>query len=269
MAGNRTSDNHTPAVPTLLELCCRTVDSLTIINLDNALDVLHFGRSHSIPALIQRGEAFIVNSFSGLTTKHSSDTLATVIGEPSYSRLRREAEELAEQTAKLRQLGVVVEPPPPPPLPPLPQQQPLQRASSAPPVPPPAVPPRAAMSAAERARRRFSRAASASTEKCETCQKSVYPAERLAPVEGRVWHKQCFRWRIQRPRWHAPDMNSDVSETRPAGATSAAASSPSPRSCSPRTTGRRSAGRTPRSAAPPPAGRTAAGAAGARASPCR
>ncbi|EOD08238.1 hypothetical protein EMIHUDRAFT_243015 [Emiliania huxleyi CCMP1516] len=134
MAGNRTSDNHTPAVPTLLELCCRTVDSLTIINLDNALDVLHFGRSHSIPALIQRGEAFIVNSFSGLTTKHSSDTLAAVIGEPSYSRLRREAEELAEQTAKLRQLGV-----------------------------------------------------------CETCQKSVYPAERLAPVEGRVWHKQCFR----------------------------------------------------------------------------
>ena len=88
MAGNRTSDNHTPAVPTLLELCCRTVDSLTIINLDNALDVLHFGRSHSIPALIQRGEAFIVNSFSGLTTKHRSDTLAAVIGEPSYSRLR-------------------------------------------------------------------------------------------------------------------------------------------------------------------------------------
>ena len=59
------------AVPSLLDMCCQAVDRLLIINLDNALDVLQYGRTHNLAALTTRGIAFIRSSWTGVCARHS------------------------------------------------------------------------------------------------------------------------------------------------------------------------------------------------------
>ena len=162
------------SVPTLVALCCQAVDRLLIINLDNALDVLQYGRTHDLPTLADRATAFIRSSFVGLCARHPAADLEAVLGLKEYLAMSKEATEIGEGVSRLRLLGTVVD---------TPSKPTAGRDETTPRRQPSASTPR----------RGWQAPAATASEKCAKCGKTVYAAERLSPVSGLVWHATCFR----------------------------------------------------------------------------
>ena len=167
-------------VPPLLSLCLDAVERLLIINLDNALDVLQYGRTHDLFPLEQRASAFIRQSWAGIAKRHSADDLATVLGQATYEAMAKEAEEIKQTVDRLRLRGMVLDSP-----------SPAAKDGTITVVAQTSIQPATRSTASTTPRRGWRPPVTA--EKCVRCEKTVYAAERLSPAAGLVWHAPCFR----------------------------------------------------------------------------
>jgi hypothetical protein len=180
-------------VPTLHTMCCNLIGD-SIINLDNALDILSFSRMHEVHVLQARAERFVRESWYGLRERHSADDMAQAIGREVYGALEREHADIDERMRRLCRTGTVLDevvaPNPTHPIG-LPSSYGLPSSSSAGTVLPPAAGPSLPEASKPRPPSKPSRFGGGG-EQCSRCHKTVYPAERISTGKG-VWHTACFR----------------------------------------------------------------------------
>ena len=98
-------------VPSLKTLCSRLFldRSVLVLNLENVLDVHEFASLHAFPELWQRTEAFVRESFGGLRSKHSIETLRAALGSELFDGLNQEHEAVAKKIQFNKRVGAVME----------------------------------------------------------------------------------------------------------------------------------------------------------------
>ena len=96
-------------VPSLRDLCLRLISD-SILNLDNAIFVLDFSKTHYLDALERRAETFVRHSFSALRQRHTREELESALGSEAYAALEAEQVALDAQVARNKQVGGVIDP---------------------------------------------------------------------------------------------------------------------------------------------------------------
>jgi hypothetical protein len=86
-----------------------TVNS--VLNLENAVFVLHFARGHYIAQLEERALKFIVSSFKALRDLHPREDLELALGAELLATLEKEQDEVDELTQRMKRTGSVVDAP--------------------------------------------------------------------------------------------------------------------------------------------------------------
>ena len=102
------------AFPSLISLCLRTIcegNDVMQLNLDNVLDVLHFGRKHHFVPLIERAEAFVRSAYQGVRARHACDDVMEVLGTELFNELEKEANAAEAALRKIKLMGTVLEGP--------------------------------------------------------------------------------------------------------------------------------------------------------------
>ena len=181
-------------VPTLHQLCCKKIIDC-VLNCKNALYILHFAQAHNVPTLASRADRFLVDSWRGVRGLHTAEEFQTVLGADRYAALERETEDLDRSVSRLKMTGRVVARPTDDTY--LVEQAAAsaRRTADAAKLPTPllaATVSSEGSSASNSTPRSFRFRFGGGAVKCALCDKSVYPAEKVA-VHERTYHTDCFR----------------------------------------------------------------------------
>ncbi len=101
---------HGGGVPKLRDLCLSVIVD-GVLNLENAVFVLHFSRGHFIPQLEARAMKFIVASFKALREIHPHEDLKIALGAETLANLEKEQDDVDALTQKMRERGTVIDSP--------------------------------------------------------------------------------------------------------------------------------------------------------------
>ena len=179
---NRPIDGSS-GVPTLHALCLRFIMT-TVINNENAPSVVDFANTYNCASLRDKALVFMRKSFPALRDLHPRADLLTAFGAEELAALEKEQDALDAKVQRNKMVGSIIDTPA--------AKLPAWEAAAA--IEKKQAPPSSAGAAASTTatpRKRFSFVGGGG-EKCHSCSKTVYPAEKVAAHE-KCWHISCFR----------------------------------------------------------------------------